>query len=79
MKFTIEYYPQSGFYYARRGWFYLRKDYWTGIVGFSISDWIFKSSMIWATQCKSRAEAQKLIDLYKEQKFKKTVIKNPHA
>lgn len=76
MKFSIEYYPRTNVWVAKRGPLYLEKNYFTGIVTASFTDWVFGGfGIIFATKCESEKEAMNIIDLYKEQRFKKSIIK----
>jgi hypothetical protein len=67
-KFEIEYYPLSKKYFCKVNGSYLKKHYLTGIVQTTDFDLLFADSFI------TEDEAMKLIELYKEQKFKKTVV-----
>ena len=64
--FTIEHYPESRKFYPRYKNFYLKKEYSTGIVK-------TVDEMRWGQASISEISALRIIELFKEQKFKKNV------
>jgi len=69
VEFSIEYYPFSGRYYPKHKNFYIREDSETGVL-----ELIYKRFFDLAIYKKTEAEADKIIDRFKEQQLKETVI-----
>jgi len=68
-KFSIEYYPITNAYYPKYKDRYLQKDYQTGIIK-SLDDYLF----MYANSFKTSLQAEKFIELFKEQQLKENVI-----
>ena len=66
-QFTIEYYPEGNKYYSKYKNYYLKKDWKTGIVK-------LENGLIWAEYFFRLKDAENIIKLYKEQRFKKNVV-----
>jgi len=66
--FSIEYYPLTDRYYPKYGKYYLRTRYNTGIVE-QLEDYLFSCAEYGSTE----EEANKLIELFKEQRLKENV------
>lgn len=69
-KFIIEHYPRTNRYYVRKRSLLFDKFFWK----VDYSNEIILTDRRWrATTCYDREDALELIELYKEQRYKKTV------
>lgn len=66
--FIIEHYPESKLYYVKYKKKYLKRDYPTGLVGFTHTN-----MLCFATDCISEKEARRLCTLFKEQQLKENI------